>query len=148
CLFVAIVLTEDILQAPGATQVIKSSPSSPSTISTRHCPGLRISQPVDGDPALRLEGVGFAGDNHGHRRPHALSATRPLGQGSPDRPEASPKPKDVGTIRVRLQLEGPNRDLAMFNLAFYSKLRGFKLFRLKEEGFVGTGIGGLDCPLA
>jgi hypothetical protein len=36
----------------------------------------------------------------------------------------------------------------MFNLGIDSKLRGFNLFRLKEEGFVGTGIGGLDCPLA
>ena len=31
------------------------------------------------------------------------------------------KPKDVWTIRVRLQLEGRKRDLAMFNLAIDSK---------------------------
>ena len=34
------------------------------------------------------------------------------------------KPKDVWTIRVRLQMEGRRRDLAMFNLAIDSKLRG------------------------
>jgi hypothetical protein len=34
------------------------------------------------------------------------------------------KPKDVWTIRVQLQLEGRKRDLAMFNLAIDSKLKG------------------------
>ena len=34
------------------------------------------------------------------------------------------KPKYVWTIRVRLQMEGRRRDLAMFNLAIDSKLRG------------------------
>ena len=34
------------------------------------------------------------------------------------------KPKDVWTIRVRLQLKGSKRDLALFNLAIDSKLRG------------------------
>jgi hypothetical protein len=33
------------------------------------------------------------------------------------------KPKDVWAIRVRLQLEGRKRDLALFNLAIDSKLR-------------------------
>ena len=32
------------------------------------------------------------------------------------------KPKDVWAIRVRLQLEGRKRDLALFNLAIDSKL--------------------------
>jgi integrase len=43
------------------------------------------------------------------------------------------KPKDVWTIRVRLQLEGRRRDLAMFNLAIDSKLRGCDLVRLKID---------------
>jgi hypothetical protein len=34
------------------------------------------------------------------------------------------KPKEFWTIRVRLQLEGRKRDLAMFNLVIDSKLRG------------------------
>src|SRR5947207_1434036 len=34
------------------------------------------------------------------------------------------KPRDVRTIRVRLQLEGRKRHLALFNLAIDSKLRG------------------------
>ena len=41
------------------------------------------------------------------------------------------KPKDVWTIRVRLQLEGPRCDLAVFNLAIDSKLRGCDLVRLQ-----------------
>jgi hypothetical protein len=41
------------------------------------------------------------------------------------------KSKDVWTIRVRLQLEGRRRDLAMFNLAIDSKLRGCDLVRLR-----------------
>jgi integrase len=43
------------------------------------------------------------------------------------------RPKDVWTIRVRLQLEGRKRDLAMFNLAIDSKLRGCDLVRLQAN---------------
>jgi integrase len=41
------------------------------------------------------------------------------------------KPKDVWAIRVRLQLEQRRRDLALFNLAIDSKLRGCDLVRLR-----------------
>ena len=41
------------------------------------------------------------------------------------------KPKDVWAIRVRLQLEDRKRDLALFNLAIDSKLRGCDLVSLK-----------------
>ena len=41
------------------------------------------------------------------------------------------KPKDVWAIRVRLQLEHCKRDLALFNLAIDSKLRGCDLVRLQ-----------------
>jgi integrase len=43
------------------------------------------------------------------------------------------KPKDVWSIRVRLQLERRARDLAMFNLAIDSKLRGCDLVRLQVD---------------
>ena len=49
------------------------------------------------------------------------------------------KPKDVWTIRVRLQLEGRKRDLAMFNLAVDSKLRGCDLVRLKIDDVSAGG---------
>ena len=43
------------------------------------------------------------------------------------------KPKDVWSIRVRLQLVHRARDLAMFNLAIDSKLRGCDLVRLRRR---------------
>jgi integrase len=43
------------------------------------------------------------------------------------------KPKDVWAIRVRLQLEGCKRDLALFNLAIDSKLRGCDLVGLRVD---------------
>jgi integrase len=50
------------------------------------------------------------------------------------------KPKDVWTIRVRLQLEGRKRDLAMFNLAIDSKLRGCDLIRLQIDDVCAGGL--------
>ncbi len=41
------------------------------------------------------------------------------------------KPKDIWAIRVRLQLQHRRRDLALFNLAIDSKLRGCDLVRLQ-----------------
>jgi hypothetical protein len=41
------------------------------------------------------------------------------------------KPREVWAIRVRLQLEKRRRDLALFNLAIDSKLRGCDLVRLR-----------------
>jgi integrase len=53
------------------------------------------------------------------------------------------KPKDVWTIRVRLQLERRKRDLAMFNLAIDSKLRGCDLVRLRiDDGSAGGRVRG------
>jgi hypothetical protein len=49
------------------------------------------------------------------------------------------KPKDVWTIRVRLELEGRQRDLAMFNLTIDSKLRGCDLVRLTFDDVVDGG---------
>jgi integrase len=51
------------------------------------------------------------------------------------------KPKDVWTIPVRLQMEERKRDLAMFNLAIDSKLRGCDLVRLRvDDVFVGGRV--------
>ena len=43
------------------------------------------------------------------------------------------KPKDVWSIRVRLQVERRARNLALFNLAIDSKLRGCDLVRLQVD---------------
>lgn len=49
------------------------------------------------------------------------------------------KPTDVWTIRVRFQLEGRKSDLAMFNLAIDSKLRGCDLVRLQIDDLCAGG---------
>jgi integrase len=43
------------------------------------------------------------------------------------------KPKEVWNIRARLQIDARRRDLALFNLAIDSKLRGCDLVRLKID---------------
>jgi hypothetical protein len=48
------------------------------------------------------------------------------------------KPQDVWSIRVRLQVERRARNLALFNLAIDSKLRGCDLVRLMSASAVGS----------
>nr|WP_321445920.1 tyrosine-type recombinase/integrase [uncultured Cohaesibacter sp.] len=48
-------------------------------------------------------------------------------------------PKHVWAIRVRLELAGGVRDLALFNLAIDSKLRGCDLVRLKVSDVFASG---------
>jgi integrase len=49
------------------------------------------------------------------------------------------RPKHVWAIRTRLMVEGRTRDLAMFNLAIDSKLRGCDVVALKVEDVAPTG---------
>jgi integrase len=49
------------------------------------------------------------------------------------------KPKEVWAIRVRLQLQGRKRDLALFNLAIDSKLRGCDLVGLQVDDVCAGG---------
>ena len=58
-------------------------------------------------------------------RPEPWNKGRLIGQKLPL------KPKDVWSIRVRLQLLGSKRDLALFNLAIDSKLRACDLVAMK-----------------
>jgi len=46
-------------------------------------------------------------------------------------PKPPLKPKHIWAIRIRLQHKGRTRDLAMFNVAINSKLRGCDLVRLR-----------------
>jgi hypothetical protein len=43
------------------------------------------------------------------------------------------QPKNVWSIRVRLEMSGATRELALFNLAIDSKLRACDLVRLRVE---------------
>ena len=45
------------------------------------------------------------------------------------------RPKHVWSIRTKLQIEGRGRDLALFNLAIDSKLRGCDLVGLRVHDF-------------
>src|SRR6266545_7523616 len=49
------------------------------------------------------------------------------------------RPKHVWSIRTRLMVEGRTRDLAMFNLAIDSKLRGCDVVALKVEDVAPNG---------
>jgi len=49
------------------------------------------------------------------------------------------RPKHVWSIRTKLQVEGRTRDLAMFNLAIDSKLRGCDVVALKVEDIAPSG---------
>jgi integrase len=49
------------------------------------------------------------------------------------------RPKHVWGIRTRLMIEGRTRDLAMFNLAIDSKLRGCDVVALKVEDIAPNG---------
>jgi integrase len=49
------------------------------------------------------------------------------------------RPKHVWSIRTKLQIEGRTRDLAMFNLAIDSKLRGCDVVALRVEDVAAGG---------
>src|SRR5215470_7719248 len=49
------------------------------------------------------------------------------------------RPKHVWSIRTKLLVEGQSRDLAMFNLAIDSKLRGCDVVALKVEDVAPRG---------
>ena len=49
------------------------------------------------------------------------------------------RPKHVWSIRTKLQVEGPKRDLALFNLAIDSKLRGCDVVSVRVEDVAPRG---------
>lgn len=49
------------------------------------------------------------------------------------------RPKHVWSIRTKLQIEGRTRDLAMFNLAIDSRLRGCDVVAIRIEDVAGGG---------
>ena len=75
------------------------------------------------------------------------------GQTNPSKPRVEPwnkgkligqkpplRPKHVWSIRTLLQMEGRTRDLAMFNLAIDSKLRGCDVVALRVEDVAPSGF--------
>ena len=64
---------------------------------------------------------------------------RPWNKGRIIGPKPPLKPRHVWAIRTRLQLAGRIRDLALFNLAIDSKLRGCDVVSLKVEDVAPQG---------
>ena len=62
-----------------------------------------------------------------------LHATRAVEQRATDRSEKTAQAKEVSAIRVRLEIAGTRRNLALFNLAIDSKLRACDLVVLRIE---------------
>ena len=71
--------------------------------------------------------------------PRSLSSAAPWNKGRLIGQKRPLKPKDVWAIRARLQLEDRKRDLALFNLAIDSKLRGCDLVRLQRDDIFAGG---------
>ena len=71
--------------------------------------------------------------------PHSKGPIIPWNKGRLVGPKPPLKLKEIWGIRVRLQLATQTRDLALFNLAIDSKLRGCDLVRLKVQDIAHGG---------
>ena len=71
--------------------------------------------------------------------PVSASERRPWNKGKLIGPKPPLQPRHVWAIRTRLQLAGRTRDLALFNLAIDSKLRGCDVVSLKVEDVAPHG---------
>ena len=60
-------------------------------------------------------------------------------QGKADRGKTTAATQHVWSIRTKLQIEGRTRDLAMFNLAIDSKLRGCDVVAIRVEDVAAGG---------
>jgi integrase len=75
-----------------------------------------------------------------HVNPFPIAAARsPWNKGKLTGAKPPLQPKHVWAIRTKLQVEGRPRDLALFNLAIDSKLRGCDLVALKVENVAPGG---------
>ena len=76
-----------------------------------------------------------------HRSNTSFSEKRPWNNGRLVGQKPPLKRKDIWAVRVRLQLDGRKRDLALFNLAIDSKLRGCDLVAIKiTDIWSGEGV--------
>jgi integrase len=64
---------------------------------------------------------------------------QPWNKGKLIGPKPPLRPKHVWSIRTKLQIDRRTRDLAMFNLAIDSKLRGCDVVALKVEDVAPSG---------
>lgn len=64
---------------------------------------------------------------------------RPWNKGKPIGPKPPLRSKHVWSIRTKLQIDGRKRDLALFNLAIDSKLRGCDVVAIRVEDVAPSG---------
>jgi integrase len=69
----------------------------------------------------------------------AIATRRPWNKGKLIGAKPPLRPKHVWSIRTRLQIEGRKRDLALFNLAIDSKLRGCDVVSIRVEDVAPRG---------
>ena len=69
----------------------------------------------------------------------AVAARQPWNKGKLIGAKPPLRPKHVWSIRTRLQLEDRKRDLALFNLAIDSKLRGCDVVSIMVEDVAPRG---------
>jgi integrase len=72
-------------------------------------------------------------------RANAIPTRVPWNKGKVTGAKPPLRPKHVWSIRTKLQIEGRARDLAMFNLAIDSKLRGCDVVAIKVEDVAASG---------
>ena len=83
----------------------------------------------------------FRGDDHADNDLLAIEPIKqcPWNKGKLIGPKPPLQPRHVWAIRTRLQLDGRNRDLALFNLAIDSKLRACDVVNLKVDDVAPHG---------
>jgi integrase len=77
---------------------------------------------------------------HSSNDGHPAAAKVPWNKGKMIGARPPLQTKHVWSIRTKLQLDGKKRDLAMFNLAIDSKLRGCDVVRIKVEDVAPRGL--------
>lgn len=70
---------------------------------------------------------------------HATHTRQPSSKANLNGQKPPLKPREVWSIRIRLQIQGKKRDLALFNLAIDSKLRSCDLVALRVSDVAVTG---------
>src|ERR1700723_906103 len=77
---------------------------------------------------------------HDYVNPTSYASKRnPWNKGKLTGAKPPPRPKHVWSIRTKLQMADRKRDLALFNLAIDSKLRGCDVITLKVEDIAPHG---------
>src|SRR5262245_53562110 len=77
---------------------------------------------------------------HSSNDTHPAGHKMPWNKGKIIGPRPPLQTKHVWSIRTKLQMDGSRRDLAMFNLATDSKLRGCDVVRVKVEDVAPHGL--------